>query len=117
MLTNCPKKSVPSQIFSLLYIGPWNSNLVKSQGKEDRFHYLCQGMPFVSLEKGKKTRATLPHHIKLSQTEDFGPHTGLNVSSLLILHKKFDFSTNSFRKKLASSKIWDDRPFPQYGSK
>ena len=72
---------------------------MKSQGEEDRFHYLCQGMPFVSLEKGKKTRATLPHHIKLSETKDFGLHTGLNVSSLLILQKKFDFSTNSSKKK------------------
>ena len=72
---------------------------MKSQGEEDRFHYLSQGMPFVSLEKGKKTRATLPHHIKLSPTKDFGLHTGLNVSSLLILQKKFDFSTNSSKKK------------------
>ena len=37
--------------------------------------------------------------LKLSQTKDFGLHTGLNVSSLLILQKKFNFSTNSSKKK------------------
>ena len=32
--------------------------------------------------------------LKLSQTKDFGLHTGSNVSSLLILQKKFNFSAN-----------------------
>ena len=36
--------------------------------------------------------------LKPNKRKYFGLHTGLNVSSLLILHKKFDFSTNSFRK-------------------
>ena len=37
--------------------------------------------------------------LKLSQTKYFGLQTGLNGSSPLILQKKFNFSTNSSKKK------------------
>ena len=37
--------------------------------------------------------------LKPNKRKYFGLHTGLNVSSLLILQKKFNFSTNSSKKK------------------
>ena len=59
------------------------------------------------LLKNHKTLITPNEHqsdtptaaLKLSQTKNFGLHTGLNVSNLLILQKKFDFSTNLSKKK------------------